>query len=70
MLENVKRGEDHSTMETVQVTDDLLIDIEGLTLNKKELKNHILNSLKYSELKKIIDSLKCRELKRQLTEEA
>lgn len=60
MLENVKVkcGEDHSTMETVQVTDDHLIDIDGLTLNKKELKNHILNSLKYSELK------------RQLTEEA
>ncbi len=58
MLENVKRGEDHSTMETVQVTDDHLIDIDGLTLNKRELKNHILNSLKYSELK------------RQLTEEA
>lgn len=57
MLENVKRG-DHSTMETVQVTDDHLIDIDGLTLNKRELKNHILNSLKYSELKK------------QLTEEA
>lgn len=52
MLENVKRGEDHSTMETVQVTEDQLIDIDGLTLNKKELKNHILNSLKYSELKK------------------
>ena len=58
MLENVKRGEDHSTMETVQLTDDHLIDIDGLTLNKKELKNHIINSLKYSELK------------RQLTEEA
>lgn len=58
MLENVKRGKNHSTMETVQVTDDHLIDIDGLTLNKKELKNHILNSLKYSELK------------RQLTEEA
>lgn len=60
MLENVKVkcGEDHSTMETVQVTDDHLIDIDGLTLNKRELKNHILNSLKYSELK------------RQLTEEA
>lgn len=58
MLENVERGEDHSTMETVQVTDDHLIDIDGLTLNKRELKNHILNSLKYSELK------------RQLTEEA
>lgn len=57
MLENVKRG-NHSTMETVQLTDDHLIDIDGLTLNKKELKNHILNSLKYSELK------------RQLTEEA
>ena len=52
MLENVKRGEDHSTMETVQVTDDHLIDIDGLTLNKRELKNHILNSLKYSELKR------------------
>ena len=70
MLENVKCGEDHSTMETVQVTDDHIIDIDGLTLNKKELKNHILNSLKYSELKKIIDSLKYSELKRQLTEEA
>lgn len=58
MLENVKRGKNHSTMETVQLTDDHLIDIDGLTLNKKELKNHILNSLKYSELK------------RQLTEEA
>lgn len=58
MLENVKRGEDHSTMETVQLTDDQTIDIDGLTLNKRELKNHILNSLKYSELK------------RQLTEEA
>lgn len=58
MLENVKRGKNHSTMETVQLTDDYLIDIDGLTLNKKELKNHILNSLKYSELK------------RQLTEEA
>lgn len=58
MLENVERGEDHSTMETVQLTDDHLIDIDGLTLNKRELKNHILNSLKYSELK------------RQLTEEA
>ncbi len=58
MLENVIRGEDHSTMETVQLTDDQTIDIDGLTLNKKELKNHILNSLKYSELK------------RQLTEEA
>ena len=58
MLENVIRGEDHSTMETVQLTDDQTIDIDGLTLNKKELKNHILNSLKYSELKK------------QLTEEA
>lgn len=57
MLENV-RGEDHSTMETVQLTDDHIIDIDGLTLNKKELKNHIINSLKYSELK------------RQLTEEA
>ncbi len=57
MLENVKRG-DHSTMETVQLTDDQTIDIDGLTLNKRELKNHILNSLKYSELK------------RQLTEEA
>lgn len=57
MLENV-RGEDHSTMETVQLTDDHIIDIDGLTLNKKELKNHIINSLKYSELKK------------QLTEEA
>lgn len=58
MLENVKRRKNHSTMETVQLTDDHLIDIDGLTLNKKELKNHILNSLKYSELK------------RQLTEEA
>lgn len=58
MLENVKRGKNHSTMETVQLTDDHLIDIDGLTLNKRELKNHILNSLKYSELK------------RQLTEEA
>lgn len=58
MLENVKRGKNHSTMETVQLTDDHLIDIDGLTLNKKELKNHILNSLKYSELK------------RQLAEEA
>ena len=54
MLENVKvkRGVDHSTMETVQLTDDHLIDIDGLTLNKKELKNHIINSLKYSELKR------------------
>lgn len=52
MLENVKRGEDHPTMETVQLTDDHIIDIDGLTLNKKELKNHILNSLKYSELKR------------------
>ena len=58
MLENVERGEDHSTMETVQLTDDQTIDIDGLTLNKRELKNHILNSLKYSELK------------RKLTEEA
>lgn len=58
MLENVKRGEDYSTNEILQVADDQIIDIDGLTLNKKELKNHILNSLKYSELKK------------QLTEEA
>lgn len=58
MLENVECGEDHSTMETVQLTDDQTIDIDGLTLNKRELKNHILNSLKYSELK------------RKLTEEA
>lgn len=59
MLENVKvkRG-DHSTMETVQLTDEIAVDIDGLTLNKRELKNHIINSLKYSELK------------RQLTEEA
>ena len=70
MLENVKRGEDHSTMETVQLTDEQLVDIYGLTCNKKELKNHILNSMKYIELKKIIDPLKCCELKRQLTEEA
>lgn len=43
MLENVKvkRGEDHSTMETVQLTDDHLIDIDGLTLNKKELKKQL-----------------------------
>lgn len=52
MLENVKRGEDHSTMETVELTDDHIIDIDGLTLNKRELKNHIINSLKYSELKR------------------
>lgn len=58
MFENVKRGEDHSTMETVQLTDEIAVDIDGLTLNKRELKNHIINSLKYSELK------------RQLTEEA
>ena len=58
MLENVECGEDHSTMETVQLTDDQTIDIDGLTLNKRELKIHILNSLKYSELK------------RKLTEEA
>ena len=70
MLENVKRGEDHSTMETVQVTDEIAVDVDGLILNKRELKYHILNSLKYSESKKIIDSLKCCELKRQLTEEA
>lgn len=60
MLENVKvkRGEDYSTNEILQVPDDQLIDIYGLPLNKKELKNHVLNSFKYSELK------------RQLTEEA
>ena len=52
MLENVKRGEDHSTMEAVELTDDHSIDIDGLTLNKRELKNHIINSLKYSELKR------------------
>ena len=52
MLENVKRGEDHSTMETVELTDDHIIDIDGLTLNKRELKNHIINSVKYSELKR------------------
>ena len=55
MLENVKRGEDHPTMETVKLTDEIAADIDGAIFNKKELKNHIINSLKYSELKRLIE---------------